>query len=94
MAIHAANPEESRSWRIDSRKLAIWFQLGMLRDAKHVFASRRTLPKYPVPHEVLEHDENANHEKPDSNVLAIPSEDFHPTRSRPTVTSFSYDGSD
>ena len=30
---HAANPDESRSWRIDSRNPAIGFQLGMLGDA-------------------------------------------------------------
>lgn len=30
---HAANPDESRSCRIDSRNPAIWFQVGMLRDA-------------------------------------------------------------
>lgn len=32
---HAANPADSRSFRIDSRKPAIWFQLGTLRDATH-----------------------------------------------------------
>jgi len=29
----AANPDDSRRFRIDFRKQAIWFQLGMLRDA-------------------------------------------------------------
>lgn len=32
-ASHAANSEVSRNRRIDSRKPAIWFQLGMLGDA-------------------------------------------------------------
>jgi hypothetical protein len=35
---HAANPGESRSSRIDSRKPAIWFQLGMLRDATRLWS--------------------------------------------------------
>ena len=34
----AANPADSRSFRIDSRNPAIWFQLGMLR---HAYAARR-----------------------------------------------------
>ena len=39
---HAANPAESRCCRIDSRKLAIWFQLGILRDVTNVGSIRRT----------------------------------------------------
>ena len=34
MPAQTANPGDSRSSRIDSRKLAMWFQLGMLRYAK------------------------------------------------------------
>ena len=45
MPAQTANPGDSRSSRIDSRKLAMWFQLGMLRYATAFFSSGREISK-------------------------------------------------
>jgi hypothetical protein len=62
------------------------------------FALSRTLAKCHIPHKELEHGENDNREKRDSNMLVVPSEFLHPQRSAPAVISTSHgfcdDGSD